>query len=348
MPHPLTRDLEDVLEQTADLWTAFRGQRVFLTGGTGFVGTWLLETLLWADTRMSLGVNAAVLTRKPEAFRRKAPHIARHRAVRLIEGDVRSFDDLDGEFPYVVHAATEQQFTPDPNRPVAAFDDDLIGTRRVLEFARRHNTRRFLFTSSGAVYGKQPPELTHIREDYAGAPATTDTNSAYGQAKRVSEFFCSMYARQYGFDVLIARLFAFSGPYLPLDLNFAIGNFVRDVLAGGPVRIEGDGTPFRSYLYGADMAVWLWTILLNGESARPYNVGSPDALTIADLARAVVENTVPGTQIRIARDAVPGAPAVRYVPATSRAESELGLRSTIPVDEGIRRMYAWHRSSILA
>ncbi len=122
--------------------------------------------------------------------------------------------------------------------------------------------------------GNSPPELTHIPEDYAGAPPTTDSTSAYGQAKRASEFLCTMYARQFGFAAVIARLFAFAGPYLPLNLNFAIGNFMRDVLAGGPVRIAGDGTPYRSYLYAADLAVWLLTFLIKGKSARPYNVGS--------------------------------------------------------------------------
>ena len=83
--------------------------------------------------------------------------------------------------------------------------------------------------------------MTHIAEDYAGAPSTVDTGSAYGQAKRVSEFMSTMYGRTYGFDAIIARLFAFVGPLLPLDANYAVGNFVRDVLGGGPVRIAGDG-----------------------------------------------------------------------------------------------------------
>jgi len=82
------------------------------------------------------------------------------------------------------------------------------------------------------VYGKQPSALTHIPEDYNGAPGTHDLGSAYGQAKRVSEFMCSMYGRVYGFDAMIARLFAFVGPLLPLDANYAVGNFIRDVLKG--------------------------------------------------------------------------------------------------------------------
>ena len=151
-------------------------------------------------------------------------------------------------------ASSPWSCTPPPNatsrppreHPASTLDCDLAATRRVLELARTRGAHRLLFTSSGAVYGKQPPGLTHIPEDYPGAPATTDLASAYGQAKRISEFLCSCYSQVYGFDAVIARLFAFVGPLLPLDANYAVGNFIRDGLAGGPVQIGGDGTPYRS------------------------------------------------------------------------------------------------------
>jgi len=344
MPRLPEQDLDHVLSHTSGLWEDLRGQSVFLTGGTGFVGTWLLESLLFANDKLELGVTAVVLTRDPTRFREKAPHLAGHRSVRLLRGDVVGFEFPEGQFPFVIHAATERQFEPDAQHPLGAFSADIEGTRRVLEFARTHGVLRLLFTSSGAVYGKQPSDLTHIPEDYAGAPLTTDAGSAYGQAKRLSEFTCAMYGRVHGFNATIARLFAFVGPLLPLDANFAVGNFIRDVLKGGPVRIAGDGTPYRSYLYAADLAIWLWTILLRGKPAYPYNVGSPHDLTIAELARTVVRAVAPGTRVEIAGQPVPGAPTLRYVPRTERAKEELGLRPLIAVEQGVRRTFEWHRA----
>jgi dTDP-glucose 4,6-dehydratase len=332
----LANDLDHVLAHTSGIWEALRGQSIFITGGTGFVGTWLVESLVRANERLNLNARAILLTRNPERVR------VRHSSVQLLKGDVRTFTYPEGEFAFVIHAATEQQHHP------GMFELDLQGTKHVLEFARIRGTKRFLFTSSGAVYGKQPPELTHIPEDYPGAPPTVDLISAYGQAKRASEFLCAMYAQQFRFSTVIARLFAFAGPHLPLDLNFAIGNFIRDVLSGGPVRIAGDGTPYRSYLYAADLAIWLWTLFIRGESARPYNVGSGDDLTIASLARAVVDNTIPGTPIEIARQRVTGAPPSRYVPSVERARAELGLTPLIPLAEAIRRMYTWNRELFTA
>jgi dTDP-glucose 4,6-dehydratase len=332
MPHPLAPDLDHVLAHTSEVWEALRGQKIFITGGTGFVGTWLLESFVWANERLNLNARAFLLTRNPDRVRVNNP------ALQVLKGDIRSFAYPEGDFAFVIHAATEQGHAP------SNFELDVLGTKHVLEFARTHGTQRLLFTSSGAIYGRQPPELTHISEDYPGAPSTVDLNSGYGQAKRASEFLCATYAQQFGFSTIIARLFAFAGPHLPLDLNFAIGNFVRDVLAGGPVRIAGDGTPYRSYLYAADLAIWLWTLLVRGQSARPYNVGSGEDLTIADLARAVVANTAPETRIEIARQPVPHAPASRYVPSVERACIELGLTPRISLDEAIRRMYQWNRN----
>ncbi len=340
--NPLERDLDHVLDHTEALWRPLRGARFFLTGGTGFVGTWLTESLLWANDRMDLGVSASLLTRDPARFTARSPHLAHHPAVKLIASDA-----ADMEFPrqradFIVHAATSRYVAPNAQAPASTFDRDIAATRHALEFARLSPGCRLLFTSSGAVYGKQPAALERIPEYYAGAPLTTDSHATYGHAKRVSEYFCATYSQVYGFDALIARLFTFVGPYLPLDENYAAGNFIGDALRGGPIRVCGDGTPYRSYLYAADLAIWLWTILFRGEASAPYNVGSPDSLTIGDLARAVVNTVAPRTKIDVAQWPQPGQPPARYVPATRRAEETLGLRVWIPLEDGIRRTYDWH------
>ena len=342
MENPLARDLDHVLAHTEELWAPTRGERFFLTGGTGFVGTWLTESLLWANRRLSLGISAVLLTRHPDAFRQRSPHLAGDPAVTLWAGDGATFPYPDGAFPLVVHAATERYFPPDAEHPASTLDLDLAATRRVLELARTRGARRLLFTSSGAVYGKQPPTLAHIPEDYPGAPLSTDTSSAYGQGKRISEFLSGAWSEVYGFDAVIARLFAFIGPMLPLDAGYAAGNFLRDALAGGPIHIAGDGTPYRSYLYAADLAIWLWTILFRGATGTAYNVGSAEQISIADLARAIAREAAPGAEIRLARQPVPGAPAARYVPDVGRAGRELGLRSWISLQEAIRRTHQWH------
>jgi len=332
MRNPLAQDLDHVLAHTSGVWDELRAARIFLTGGTGFFGCWLLESYAHAWDRLSLTGSVTVLTRSADAFRAKAPHLASHRAIRLVEGDVRSFH-LPGErFTHIVHAAADA--TPELCRtnPLLVHDTIVDGTRRVLDLAVQCGAKRLLLTSSGAVYGTQPRDLTHVPETYMGAPDVTDQKWVYAEAKRVAEMLCTVYN---GRDVqcAIARCFAFFGPYLPLDMHFAIGNFMRDAMRGGPIRIGGDGTPMRSYLYMADLAIWLWTILVAGAPGRPYNVGSERDLSIAELADMVGG----GTKVEIAGTPIAGRLPDRYVPSTERARTELNLREWISLEEGLRR-----------
>jgi dTDP-glucose 4,6-dehydratase len=340
MRNLLADDLDDVLARTPGLWEELRGARVFITGGTGFFGCWLLETLLWANDHLGLAASAVVLTRDARAFDANAPHLASHPAVTVREGDVRTLEFTGGAFSHVIHAAVDARPVVTHRDRLLVFDTIVDGTRRTLEFARRSGARRFLLTSSGAVSGRQPATLTHVPEDYAGGPDPADARLSGAEAKRVAEMLCAVYADE-RLQPVIARCFAFVGPYLPLDAHFAVGNFIRDGLAGGPIRVWGDGTPYRSYLYAADLAIWLWTMLLRGASMRPYNVGAADAITIGELARLVGGAFDPAVPVTVARVAVPGTVVERYVPSVTRAESELGLRATVSLEDGIRRTIDW-------
>jgi len=339
----LERDLEHILAQTADIWEEFRESTVFFTGGTGFFGRWLLASFAAANDRFRLNAKAVVLTRDAAGFAHRSPELTSHPAITIHPGDVRGFDFPKGRFSHIVHAATPASAALNSERPLEMQDIIVEGTRRVLEFARGSGARKLLLCSSGAVYGRQPPELEHVPEEYSGGPDILHPGSAYGKGKRIAELMCVIYAREYGLEPKIARGFAFLGPYLPLDAHFAVGNFLRDALEGKNIRVEGDGTPYRSYLYAADLAIWLWTILTRGQTARAYNVGAEAAISVADLARLVAATVAPGTSVEIRRPAVAGKAAERYVPSTARARAELGLREHTDLPAAIRLTADWHR-----
>jgi nucleoside-diphosphate-sugar epimerase len=341
--NPLSADLDHILAHTEGLWDELRGQRLFLTGGTGFFGCWLLESFAWANERLGLDASMLVLTRDSAAFRSKAPHLAARPSIQFHTGDVRIFEFPEGHFSHVIHTATDASTRLEAQQSTQVFDTIQDGTRRVLDFARHCSARRFLFTSSGAVYGPQPSELAHMPEDYAGGPNPVRIDSAYAEGKRAAESLCALYSQQHSLETTIARCFAFVGPGLPLDGHFAIGNFISDGLRGGPIIVTGDGTPFRSYLYAADLAIWLWTILLKGQPAKAYNVGSETALPISEVARIVASAFQPPVEVSIKRPVQPGKPAEHYVPSTQRARSELGLREWIPLGDAIQRTIRWHK-----
>jgi dTDP-glucose 4,6-dehydratase len=338
----LADDLDRVLAQTADLWDELRGARILLTGGTGFFGCWMLETMLWANARLGARLSAVVLTRDARAFSARVPSLASDPAVTVQEGDVRSWAWRGGTLTHVIHAGTDTRVPATRDDRLRVFDTIVEGTRRTLEIAERAGARRFLMTSTGAIYGRQPVEMAHVSEEFRGGPDPAGPSFAGAEAKRAAEMLCAVYADG-PLRPTIARCFAFVGPYLPLDAHLAIGNFIRSALAGGPVRVLGDGTPLRSYMYTSDLAVWLWTILLRGRSGRAYNVGSEDALSIADAARAVARAAGDGIEVTIGQTPS-GDPPERYVPSTARARSELGVSMTVDFDEALRRTLAWHRA----
>jgi nucleoside-diphosphate-sugar epimerase len=333
------QDLRHILEHTQGLWEDLRGGRLFVTGGTGFFGRWMMESFLRADDDLKLGAQATVLTRDPGHFAQSAPHVARHAAVTLHPGDVKSFDFPDAEFTHVLHMATEAGPGMSPS---ASFKTAIAGTERVLGLAALRGARKLLLTSSGAVYGTQPPDFERLSEDHIGAPRPEDAAAGYGHGKRAAEYLCSVAATETDLEVKIARCFAFVGPLLPLDANFAVGNFIRDALTRDHIDVLGDGTARRSYLYAADLAVWLWTILVRGQSGRPYNVGSEGDVSIADLARLVAAVVKPGTRVHVAETAVPGRLPARYVPSTTRATTELDVHTRIVLDDAVLRTARWY------
>lgn len=337
-------DLEMIADRTAPLWEAARGQCIFITGGTGFFGSWLVESFCHVNRALKLGARASILTRDPEVFALKCPHLACEPELTFIRGDVRNFDFPSGAFPYVIHAATETRASRTADDALQLLSTIVEGTKRTLDFAASHGTKAFLLTSSGAVYGKQPGELTHVPESYLGGPDPLDPAAVYAEGKRLAEQLCVQYTKRFGIGAKIARGWAFCGPRLPLDEHFAIGNFIRNALAGRAIEIKGDGTPRRSYLYAADLAVWLWTILFRAPELLPINVGSARDVSILELAQIVAATLRPETEIHVAHQPRPEVAPARYVPSVNRARETLGLEAWTSLEEAIRRTAQWYRS----
>lgn len=340
MQAPHDSDLAGVFEAIGTpSWELLRGKRIFLTGGTGFVGKWLLATLLYAERRLGLDCHVTVLSRQPDVFRREAPLFAEARQVLLLHGDVRDFAFPKESHDFVIHAATDVVAAADP---LSIFDSCVGGTRRVLDFSVRTGASRILLVSSGAMYGRQPVHETGVTEDFEGAPRVGDIRSAYGEGKRVTEWLGAAYSNLSGLDVRIARCFAFVGPYLPLDKHFALGNFLRDAMNNAPIVINGDGRALRTYLYAADMASWLWATLLKGGRNETYNVGGDEIVSIAELAEIVVDSVGSTSKVSILGQSAVGMAPERYVPDIHKATSKLGLTKPLALREAIARTAAWH------
>ncbi|MDH5206504.1 MAG: NAD(P)-dependent oxidoreductase, partial [Hylemonella sp.] len=283
-------DLDLVLSLTSTFWSRFAGARLFITGGTGFIGNWLIQTVQHANDTLDSRIEIVTLSRDPERARRLHPQVFDRSDIQLLGGDIASFAYPEGPLDLCLHAATD---VTAPARTASArhtFDAIVDGTRRVLDLAQARGVRRFLLASSGAIYGTQPADLPHVPESYLGAPDPLQAAAAYGNGKRAAEWLTAACAAE-GLQAVIARIFALIGPGMPMNGPFAAGNFLRDALANAPIVIQGDGRPLRSYLYMADLCVWLLRILESGASGQAYNVGSEHPVSIRQLAEQVVQAT---------------------------------------------------------
>jgi nucleoside-diphosphate-sugar epimerase len=334
------RDIEQVLSGAA-AFSQLQGAHILLTGGTGFIGTWLLEALAYLNDHSSKACTVYIPTRNRQAFANRAPHLVRRSEFIILEGDICSFTYPDVPCNFIIHAAAPYITQADPLEVIETIVD---GTRYVLELAKQKNVQRFLFISSGAVYGTQLPDCERIPENYTGIVKLNAPSSAYGEAKRLAEVLCAIYHQQFNVPVSTARLFTFVGPYQSLDAGFAVTDFIRDGLSGKTIKINSDGSTLRSYCYGADAAKWLLAILLNGPNNTAYNVGSDIPISIRQLAEKVVEHLAEigiYATIDILHEPVANSPVNRYIPDTRLAKQQFGLTLSFDLDHALSHTVQW-------
>lgn len=313
-----------------------QSDHVLITGGTGFFGLALLRYWMARFAGSGNVPLVTVLSRVPEEFTRRHPEFLGLPWLRFARGDICDRSSLPHgvAFTHILHAAADSTRGPQLS-PLQRFDQIVNGTRNVLDLAVECNAKRFLLTSSGAVYGVQTEHMDRMPEDWMGMPDPLNPNSAYGVAKRSAEHLCALYGSAFGLETVVARCFAFVGPDLPLDAHFAIGNFIRDALWNDRITVTGDGTAERSYLDQRDLAHWLSELLYRGQPGQAYNVGSDVGISICELAHLVRDILAPGKSVCIQSSLDCQAPRNRYVPSIKKILSEQNMRMTVSLGEAI-------------
>lgn len=340
----IKRDCEEALAGSVSMLSALKGEKLFITGGTGFMGSWLAELLCFLNDNHGFGVGITLLSGRAHDFSAKAPHLALRKDVKLIEQDVRNLMEIPDDVAYIIHAAASPDNRINASDPLRTMHVIANGTDAAVAAASRlSNLKKFLNISSGTVYGPQKPDMESMPESYSNGPDCSSALSAYAEAKRFAETLCSAYRSQFKMDIVTARPFAFIGPYQLLDKPWAINNFIRDSLLGGQIRILGDGQTVRSYMYPSDMAFWLLRILADGVSGLAYNVGSPHGITLLELAEKIASHFP--TPPRIITGAATGGVIgrSRFVPDVSLAQNTLGLSIKVDLEETLKRTILWHQ-----
>jgi len=348
----MTRTQKDIILEDCQLVTSglisrldeLKNEKILITGGTGFMGTWLAEIITFLNDNFNFNTQLFLLSTRASTFRERLPNLAFRPDITLIERDVRNLTDISNEVTWIIHAAASPDSRIHASDPLRTIEVIVDGTDSVLEYATRlPEIKKILNISSGQIYGVQPWELKGIPENFIGGLDCSALNSAYPESKRIAETICSVYRNQQRLPIVNARPFAFIGPYQGLDRPWAINNFIRDSMLGGPIRILGDGQTVRSYMYPSDMAWWLLNILVHGTVGMSYNVGSPESITLQELAEKIACQSPKSPKIIRGISDDKSLRSSRFVPNVDLAENSLGLKITTDLDTAIKRTILWNQ-----
>lgn len=332
---PVLHDIEEAVGRISpQAIDALCDARLLITGGTGFLGSWLVDVLVAINRRYRLDLAITLLTRQKSALARRRPDWSAASGISLLQGDVRDFAFPTESITHVVHAATDvasANATPDE-----LANSVINGSRHVLEVAKLLCAKRYIYLSSGAAAGQRT--FAHPISEETPVMQSVSESNVYGEAKLFSERLHLDAIGDSGIGIVIARGFAFVGPRMPLG-KFAIGNFIRDALANKPPRLNSTGKAVRSYLYAADAACWFIELLTRGASGDIYNVGSAQGESILEVAYRVAR--VLGSPMpKHGRDWTSDGESY-YVPDTHKIRSALGLSESVLLDDAIRKTARW-------
>ncbi|NNM53257.1 MAG: NAD(P)-dependent oxidoreductase [Spirochaetales bacterium] len=333
-------DLNNLLTDNKEYLAELAQGTVLLTGGTGFIGKWFLSLFAEWNRTSDEKINVWIPSRNPRKFLTDYPHLETKEFL-YFEGDIRSMTLPEGSIATVIHAATD---VGDPQKAAdytTIFDVCVNGTNHLLKAIKGRGVKRFLLLSSGAVYGKQDPDVEKLREDSPSTLDVTKAQSAYGEGKRVSEWLVAQAGRENSYKVSIARVFALIGPGIPLTGPFAAGNFINNAINNLAIAIKGNGKVTRSYLYISDLISWLFKLTAIDESVGIYNVGSDIPYTILDLAEIISNEFLNHRPVVIENKTSDNQPNSIYIPSIDKIKN-IGAVQKVDILSATRKTYFWY------
>jgi len=344
LPDFIRDDCERVFKESSSTLEELNQSSVLITGGSGFMGSWILETIQYLNEKFNKGIEVHVISRNREKYLASIPHIARMPYVNIIRSDVRSVSELPRNINYVIHAAANPDNRMHSSRPLETVCSISDGTSALVRAVDRvSNLKMFVNMSSGNVYGKQPETLNKIPENFTGTVSSTDLNTVYAEAKRFSESLITAARSELRLPVVNLRPFSFLAPYQAPDAPWAANTFINDAINGRPIRILGDGETVRTVMYGADLALWILVIMTKGVTGSVYNVGSDDGRKLHDLAYMVAAHFSPKPDVLLNTSLAGNITNSISVPDIDKAKKDFNLKVFTNTKLTVERTIAWNK-----
>jgi UDP-glucuronate decarboxylase len=359
----IEEDLKYINQHLIEEFSNLAGKKILITGGGGFLGYYLVQSLLFWNRTATVGQKIEVTVY--DNYIRGIPGwltaLESDPSINLVRHDITN--PLPAEMPdfsFIIHAASIASPTYYRKYPIETMDANVNGLRFLLEYARKQQGKKnqvegLLFFSTSEIYGDPTPENIPTPETYRGNVSCTGPRACYDESKRYGEALCVNFAGQYDLPVKIARPFNNYGPGLKITDKRVIPDFARNIFAGRDIVMHSDGSPTRTFCYTADAIVGYYKILLKGKAGEPYNIGveTPE-ISIADLAERLtaIARKIFGYKGKIIYQASNDADYLvdnpnRRCPIIDKARQELGYNPGISLENGLRKSLIWYNENII-
>jgi len=336
-------DIRTILSEDIE-WDYLNGKTVLVTGANGFIPAYIVCALLGLNELRfkSNPMKILGLVRNKDKAAKKFDEIMSNENFHLIVSDVSQPIRLNEKTDVIIHAASQASPKYYGTDPVGTLKANTLGTANMLEAARGNGAEKFLYVSSGEVYGVLDGRLSVVDESYTGNVDITDVRSCYAESKRMGENMCVCWSRQYGFHVNMLRLSHTYGPGVELDDGRVFGDFVKNVIRNEDIVLNSDGKAKRSFLYISDMIIGLFRVLFRGENGHAYNIAADAETEILELA-SMLCGLYPqkNLSVKFNKSAAPAGyirSASVGAPLSTEKLKKLGWKQTIPIERGFRRM----------
>ncbi len=330
-------------------WEKLAGKTVFVSGGSGFLPAYLVETILFLNETVNSGCPSKVIAlvrNEGRARDRFAAYEGREELSFLVQ-DVCSALNVSDTVDFIIHAASQASPKYYGIDPVGTLSANVFGTQNLLNLAKDKKVESFLFFSSGEIYGNLDSSQVPTREDVYGVVDPMNVRSCYAESKRLGETMCVTWAQQFGVPARVVRPFHTFGPGMTLDDGRVFADFVSDVVHRRNIVMKSDGSARRPFCYLADATVGFLTVLLKGQTGEAYNVGNDlGELSILEFAH-MAANLDPSRQLKVVLNESAAAPEylkspiIRNCPDISKIR-QLGWEPITAVDEGLRRTIQYY------
>lgn len=329
----LSSNISTILQNLGEV--NFQGKTILVTGGAGFLGSWICEVLV------SQGAKVICLDNLSSGLEANISHLSGNKNFEFTKQDITKPFHFAKKIDLVLHLASRASPFEFEKFPLEILKANTLGTLNALEIAREHSAR-FLFTSTSEVYGN--PSIVPTPESYYGNVNPIGVRGCYDESKRCGEAYVVAYGKQYDLDIRIARIFNTYGPRMRADGIYgrAIPRFISQALSGEPITVFGNGEQTRSFCYITDQIEGLLRLAFSEKaSGEVVNIGNDEQMTVIELAKMIKSLT--GSASGITFGPLPQDDPLRRCPDIAKAKEILGWRPKVKLEEGLKKTINWLR-----